>query len=75
MIKQIYVTPYDTATKQCTAPSSPFVKGELPGAAGVLLTPGQKLISQSKRLVLMSTGEFGLAVSDYVIRAEPAVCS
>lgn len=72
MTKQIYVTPYNLETKQCTAPSSAFAKGDVLSAADAMFSPGMKSISQSDRLVLISSGEFGLAVSDYVISAEPA---
>lgn len=71
MINQIWVTPYNVPTKTCSGPSGVFPGAKTPKRCSDLIAPpNSKIVSSSKRLVLIDLdGVNGLVISDipYVI--------
>lgn len=66
----IFVTLYDLKSKKCLATSMPAGFGNLSEAHEIHSTTGGRVISNSKRLLLIDSAGAGLAFSDYRIRYE-----
>lgn len=66
-MRQLFVTPYDIATKVCQAPSNPLAPDATIATAADMFTaaPGARVVTRSPRLLLIDLdGANGLAVSD-----------